>query len=114
MAGLGVLAMGLEGNRMLTGAVATAIARHHSPQASMLQNRSIHFHPKTVETVQQALDAAGVPGEWSSRFRMVFDTPPIADKYLLRSDQWLWWLVYFLIVRAVRLTDGDSQETGAS
>lgn len=37
---------------------------------------------------------------------------PPPDRYLLGAGRWAWWLAYLPIVRAVRLTDGKSQEGG--
>ena len=91
-------------------ATATAIARHHSPQTSKVEAQRIRYHPKTIETLREALAVAGCPTDWADVFKRDLSSPPPLDRFLLREGEWQWWLVYFLIVRAIRLTDGKSQE----
>ncbi len=110
LAGLGVLGKGFDGRTDLTMATATAIARHHSPQTSKVEAQKIHYHPKAIETLREALAVAGCPAEWADVFKRDLPAPPPLERFLLREGDWSWWLVYFLIVRAIRLTDGKSQE----
>lgn len=110
LAGLGVLGKGFDGKADLTIATATAIARHHNPQTSKVEAQKIHYHPKAIETLREALTVAGCPAEWAEVFKLQLSAPRRLEDYLLRNGDWCWWLVYFLIVRAIRLTDGKSQE----
>lgn len=110
IAGYGVSGKGMNGSRDLTHVITTAITRHHSPQAHQLRRDAIRFDSLATETIRQALEATSLPGDWAAFFKSEFPRPPQLDKCLLRAGQWDRWLLYFLIVRVVRLMDGKSQE----
>ena len=103
----------LEGqsHRSLYQAAVTAIARHHSPH--LREAAPYRLHPRAGETVAEALSAAGGLPEWAQWLLMENQAPNL-EKRILSSpsteEEWEGWLLYFLIVRILRLCDGLSQE----
>jgi CRISPR-associated endonuclease/helicase Cas3 len=108
MASLSVFGFGLSGNARLTSAVLTAVAHHHSPGLTFKDNKGFTLHPGAKTAVGEALTKAGLSNDLVQYLMMERKTP-LPDKYLLETGNWAWWLVYFSIVRAVRITDGKSQ-----
>lgn len=92
-------------------AVITAIARHHSPHTDKFDD--YRMERASVAAVVRALMEAGehVEPEIVER-ALCLEQPEIdLDTELLGSDnQAEDWLMYLLVVRALRLTDGESQE----
>jgi len=92
-------------------ATLTAIARHHSPRTNNFDE--YRMERAAIEAVASALREAGenVDANFVARF-LLLDSPDIdLDTELLGSDnQAEDWLMYLLVVRALRLTDGESQE----
>jgi CRISPR-associated endonuclease/helicase Cas3 len=107
-----ILLKGLWGNRDLVKATLSAIARHHSPQISFNHKKwqGLIMHHAAVATVAEALSRAVCDQELAEYLRLERKAPPLNNK-MLQREAWEWWLVYFLIVRALRLTDGKSLET---
>jgi CRISPR-associated endonuclease/helicase Cas3 len=103
----------LEGqsHRYLYQAAITAIARHHSPR--LREAAPYHLHPRAGETVAEALSAVGGRPEWA-QYLLAANEAPNLEKRLLpppsTEEEWEGWLLYFLIVRILRLCDGLSQE----
>jgi CRISPR-associated endonuclease/helicase Cas3 len=90
-------------------AVLTAIARHHSPQVDKSAPFKLHLGAKGA--VADALREVGEETDWSQRLIKQADAPVLSKRLLKVHDHpWQWWLLYFLIVRALRLADGRSQE----
>ena len=114
LAGAKILWEVLDGrnNRGLYLATVTAIARHHTPGLNTAE--PFKLDPGARAALAEALEVAG--GEtwhdWASSLIIEQETP-LLEKRLLKSPpdcHWGWWLLYFLIVRAVRLTDVKSQK----
>jgi len=103
----------LEGqsHRSLYRAAVTAIARHHSPH--LREAAPYRLHPHAGETVAGALSAVGGRPEWA-QYLLAANEAPYLEKWLLSppstAEEWEGWLLYFLIVRILRLCDGLSQE----
>jgi CRISPR-associated endonuclease/helicase Cas3 len=90
--------------------VITAVARHHSAQTGDFGVYRLHVQAQAA--LKTALEAAGLDGgaveDWlprapATRLETQILRPPPDDPYV-------WWLAYFLIVRALRLADASSQE----
>jgi CRISPR-associated endonuclease/helicase Cas3 len=114
MAGLKILAEALDGrgNPGLCLATMTAIARHHAP--GLEEAASFRLDPGAPAALAEALATAGDESwrEWASWLMSEKEAPNLR-RWLLQmppDHPWGWWLLYFLIVRAVRLADGESQE----
>jgi CRISPR-associated endonuclease/helicase Cas3 len=112
MAGIRILltALGAPDNEGLFRATMTAIARHHAPDLD--EASPFRLDPGAPSALAEALTAAGDEPwrEWAARLRLA-DEAPNLRRWLLQmppEHHWSWWLLYFLIVRAVRLTDGES------
>lgn len=96
-------------------AVVGAVARHHSPDCK-------GFGPYTIaeglEELQWALVRAGVHLDEARRLvKEVVTRAPQSNlqNHVLRlppADGLLWWVVYFIMVRIMRLCDGMSQTMG--
>ncbi len=103
----------LEGRRNLRlyQAAFTAIARHHSPY--LREAAPYRLHPRAGETVAGALSGVGGQPEWA-QYLLAANEAPNLEKRLLpppsTAEEWEGWLLYFLIVRILRLCDGLSQE----
>lgn len=118
LASLNLIKSAIHQHEPLQKAIFSAIVRHHSPQAHTIQHidRALRYESHTAETIQQALEVAGC--EWNSADLFVTHLPvhhihKYSDlKDFLISNHWDAddWLLYTLIVRIVRLTDGKSQE----
>jgi CRISPR-associated endonuclease/helicase Cas3 len=88
----------------------TAIARHHSAQTDSFEEYRLAEAAR--EALYAALHSAGImiPQE---AMRELISVAPQTDlqKQILRDDDaGKWWLAYFLIIRALRMSDGESQE----
>lgn len=105
MAGARIVAE-LSGQSGLGRAVLTAITRHHSAQASTFA--TFDLHPAAKAALLKALDNAGFPQPQ----RELFFTAPAArlEDYLIEPKKFQHLLLYFWIVRMLRLCDGLSQE----
>ncbi|MDW8069249.1 MAG: DEAD/DEAH box helicase [Anaerolineae bacterium] len=94
-------------------ATVTAIARHHSP--FLKEASPYRLHPQAQETVAEALAAVG-DGSWRAwaSWLMTKSTAPNLEKRLLwpplEKQEWEGWLLYFVIVRALRVCDGKGIE----
>lgn len=96
-------------HRQLYQAAVTAIARHHSP--SVHEASPYCLHPKAKDAVAEALGAVG-GDDWRAwaQWLIANNEAPNLEKRLLNSESsWDGWLLYFLIVRILRLCDGLSQ-----
>ncbi len=102
-----------DANDAFYKAVLTAIARHHSPRTDKFDE--YRMERASVAAVASALIEAGESVETNLVARTLqLDSPDIElDVELLGSDNRAEeWLMYLLVVRALRLTDGESQEGG--
>lgn len=114
-AGARVLWEALNGkeNSGLYKAAFTAIARHHSP---FLEDANPYcLHAKVASTLAETLAATGEQTwqDWAKWLRDSPDEEPDVQNRLLEpypDAPLLWWWLYFLIVRNLRLCDGMSQE----
>ncbi len=99
-----------EAKIALWKAAVTAIARHHSPY--LTDAEPYVLDPRAQETVATALEGAGLEGRWATRLidRPPNNAPNLERRLLSPDDPSLVWLLYFLLVRVLRLTDGLSQE----
>lgn len=88
----------------LMRSIFTAIARHHSPRAD--RYRSFDLHPAARQTLARVLEEldASQAVQW---LEMQRDPQPI-DKLLVKSSERHELLAYFLIVRALRLSDQEA------
>jgi len=100
------------GSEPLRRAVLTAIARHHSPQVKSFDEGYRLEEPGARAAVAEALTLAGLEDGEQLTTELLTEAPVTSlEQLMLRLDDSLeWWLLYFLIVRAVRLADGKSQE----
>lgn len=100
----------LEGNEGLRRAVITAVARHHSAQAGTFGDYRLKRTARVA--LKEALEAAGLDGSAAGDWLPQAPATKL-ENHILRlppDDPHAWWLAYFLIVRALRLADGKSQE----
>jgi CRISPR-associated endonuclease/helicase Cas3 len=101
----------LDGNERLSRAVFTAITRHHAPFTDGVE--AFELHPQSETAVAAALTVAGLPEELSPRISRNGARRPndgaLADQLIESGDQG-GWLIYALIVRALRLCDGHALE----
>lgn len=91
-------------------ATLTAIARHHSP--SLDEANAFRLHPEATNAVADALAAVG-DETWRDSARWLIteqDAPNLSKRLLSAEHAWAWWVLYFVIVRILRLCDGFSQE----
>lgn len=91
-------------------AAVMAIARHHSP--SLREAASYRLHPQAQAAVAEALEAIGGPAwrEWAQWLIPENEAPNLEKRLLAPPPPWDGWLLYFIIVRILRLCDGASQE----
>lgn len=103
-------ALGGNEHRDLYSVAVTAIARHHSP--SLNEAAPYHLHPQAKETVAEALAAVGDDTwrEWAQWLITDHEAPNLEKRLLFPPPPWDGWLLYFLIVRILRLCDILSQE----
>ncbi len=115
IASMKLLMKHLDGNPegRLYRTVVMAILRHHSPQAE--DGQAFELHPKARSAVEEALAAAG--GEswrpWAEDLILKLGSAPDIRRWMLAvppEEHWLWWFVYFVVVRNLRLCDNLSQE----
>lgn len=89
----------------------SAIARHHNAQTSSFDNnyRLDHAAPQAVF---EALKNANVdlPFEATNDILLRAPATSLEKQILDGSDSDSWWLAYFLVVRVLRMSDGESQE----
>ncbi len=98
----------VDGHEGLRRAVLTAIARHHSPYTRGFDEK-YRLDPGAPATVAEALEAAGLsPGKELASL-LLSDAPSTQlEQIILQPTLNEWWLLYFLIVRALRLADKGS------
>jgi CRISPR-associated endonuclease/helicase Cas3 len=99
-------------NQGLYRATITAIARHHSP--SLAEANPFRLHPEAKQAVAEALSTAGEDGWhlWAQWLISSSEGPNLKRRLLQPGTEGGWenWLLYFTIVRYLRLCDGLSQE----
>lgn len=100
----------LEGNEGLRRAVITAVARHHSAQTGTFGEYRLHRSAQVA--LKAALEAAGLDGNAAAELLPQAPTTKLENQILrLPPDNpHIWWLAYFIIVRALRFADAKSQE----
>ena len=101
-------ALGGQAHRDLYQAAVTAIARHHSP--ALQEAAAYRLHPQAAETVAEALAAVGGQPKWAQWLLKENEAPNLRNRLLPPPPPWDGWLLYFTIVRILRLCDGLSQE----
>lgn len=91
-------------------AAVTAIARHHSP--SLNEASPYRLHPQAEEAIAEALAAVGDETwrQWAQWLMTGNEALNLEKRLLLPPPPWDGWLLYFIIVRILRLCDGLSQE----
>jgi CRISPR-associated endonuclease/helicase Cas3 len=89
----------------LTRAVITAITRHHSAQAQSFQ--SYELHPAAAQALTEALAFSDLGALQST---LLTPAPAIRLEDILVKRNFEELMLYFLIVRVLRLCDGLSQE----
>lgn len=96
--------------RDLYQAAVTAIARHHSP--SLCEAAPYRLHPQAADVVAKALAAVGDDTwqDWAQWLITENEAPNLEKRLLNAESPWEGWLLYFIIVRILRLCDGLSQE----
>lgn len=90
----------------------SAIVRHHNSQTDPSEKLSYHLENAASSSIIAALKNAGFEIH-PEIIKDIYSTPPNAslkDRILLGSDDDIWWLAYFLVVRILRMCDGESQE----
>jgi len=102
------------GNEILRRAVLTAIARHHTPHLNRF-NEKYRLDEHARAAIAEALEEVSF-AEGGALAEEVFLSAPATklENLLLQlpdENPFPWWLLYFLIVRAVRLADMGSQAT---
>ncbi len=106
-----ILLEALEQDEWLAQAVFTAIARHHSSFSTTILSYTLHSAAPSA--IREALELIQVPGSLATHIVMQasqFPKDGALDDYLLVNGDARQWLVYALIVRALRLCDGKSLE----
>ena len=100
----------MEGNEGLRRAVITAVARHHSAQAGTF--REYRLHRSAQIALEAALEMAGLDGNAAAGWLPQAPATKLENQILRPppDNPYTWWLTYFLVVRALRLADGKSQE----
>ena len=101
----------LDQDEWLSQAVFTAIARHHSSFSQRIVPYTLHAC--ALQAIGDALDLIGLPRELSALTTMqasLFVKEGALDDKLLESGNSQQWLLYTLIVRALRLCDGHALE----
>ncbi len=91
--------------------VLTTITRHHSAQADSFDEYRLHASG-APSAISAALRNAGLEVD-AALMQTVYLTAPktTLEKHILSGgDEDAWWLAYFLVVRALRMCDGESQE----
>ena len=85
-----------------------------SPQAKSFDEK-YRLEPAARAAIAEALKAVGLANEKALAAELLLDAPSTRLEQLILQlppeGDWAWWLLYFLIVRAVRLADGKSQKT---
>ncbi len=108
-----VIQSALNGNEQVSRAVFTAIARHHAPFTDSVKAFMLHEQSKTA--LAEALAAADLPSELSTLTKMSLkrqvNDGALSDQ-LIESENLGQWLIYVLVVRALRLCDGHALEGG--
>ncbi|MCG8352768.1 MAG: hypothetical protein MI924_33815, partial [Chloroflexales bacterium] len=106
-----IIVRALEGDEWLSRAVFTAIARHHAPFAENITGYQLDAHGQTA--IADALKLIGIEPGLAARWRPKatgFVKHGAMLDFLIEESDMRQWLVYALIVRALRLCDGHSLE----
>lgn len=101
-----------EARQALWKVVLTAIVRHHSAQADSFDDSYRLVPDAAPSAILAALQNAGLE-VGPALAEAIYLTAPkttLENRILSGSDEGAWWLVYFLVVRTLRMCDGESQE----
>jgi CRISPR/Cas system-associated endonuclease Cas3-HD len=101
----------VEKTEGLLRAIMTAIAQHHSSHINEAQ--PFCLHKAAGRAVDMALQKVWLDDWHPTAYELIDHIKmPNLENYLLRTidHDWRWWTAYFLIVRALRVADGLSQE----
>jgi hypothetical protein len=90
-------------------AAMTAVFRHHTPTASSYE--SYKLHPAAHSAIQVALEVVACPSSWIDHIEMQMAAgEPLGDVLIEFDNRHLSeTLLYFLLVRVLRLADQRSQ-----
>jgi CRISPR-associated endonuclease/helicase Cas3 len=93
----------------------SAIARHHSSQIDGNKRYQYHLEKNASLAILVALKNAGIEIKPEMLDDLYCDAPPnmsLERQILVGGDRETreWWLAYFLVVRNLRMSDGESQE----
>jgi CRISPR-associated endonuclease/helicase Cas3 len=106
-----IILKALDGKEWLSQAVLTAITRHHFSFARTIEPYTLDQHSQ--DAIGEALNLIGLPRQFSTFTTMqhrLFAKDGALDDKLIQSGDTQQWLIYTLIVRALRLCDGKSLE----
>ncbi len=89
----------------------SAIARHHSAQADSFDEK-YHLEDAARDALFAAMQNAGITigRDAMNELNMRAPKSDLGKQIVRGDDPREWWLAYFLIVRALRMSDGESQE----
>lgn len=108
-----IIVRALDGDEQLSRAVFTAIARHHSPFVDSASRYTLH--PGSHQAIAEALAVIGLAGDTAGHLTMenrrILTSIHLEDRLIASGDSTAW-LIYTLIVRALRLCDGHALEGG--
>ncbi len=92
----------------------SAIARHHSAQASSFEDYRLADAAR--DALFAAMQNAALAANREAIQELLLSAPETdLEKHILRGDDAKeWWLAYFLTIRALRMSDGESQEEKAA
>jgi CRISPR-associated endonuclease/helicase Cas3 len=102
-----------EAREALRKITLSAIARHHSAQTDSFDEKYALANA-AYQAIFAALQNAGIviaPEALKDVFTHA-PTTQLEKQILSDGDRGEWWLAYFLVVRILRMSDGESQEEG--
>ena len=102
-----------EGREALRKVTLTSIARHHSAQTNTFDEK-YELEKAAPEALYEALQNAGTGIHREVMNGLLLRAPKtqLEKQILGGGEAGEWWLAYFLLVRALRLCDEESQEGG--
>ncbi|MGQ9833219.1 MAG: CRISPR-associated helicase Cas3' [Candidatus Villigracilaceae bacterium] len=102
-----------ETRKALRKITLSAIARHHNAQTDSFDH-DYRLESAAPQSIIEALKNANVDLSLEATGDILLEAPSTSlEKQVLDgSDNDVWWLAYFLVVRILRMCDGESQEEG--
>lgn len=101
-----------EARQALWKVTLTAIVRHHSAQANSFDDSYCLVPDAAPSAILAALQNVGLD-VGPALTEAIYLTAPkttLENRILSGADEDAWWLAYFLVVRTLRMCDGESQE----